>query len=1778
MESTIETTNLMPIGTPKPIRPPIGSETAPVAHSEEYVEDKASKYDLALGDSSPGFEAVLTNLKNTNVETQARLVEEQDKLKTRKEKAQLIADLSMELKSQGKPLDQQTFDFILNLSASDLEERRTNPKWGANDAYAKHVANLGSRDPYLWQKFFLTKEDEETYHKVRDIAEGHIAWREDVYDVVNDLEAEMGGKSVPGTIYEYGEQWLVPFASYFNKRSTVRSDNVGSIFLGSNLEEQYRYLNTLPLEQRRQVFSEAVREIKEDNLLDAIEFARGALEYSRNAAVVDNAFTGLEIATTLPVGAIGKAGKAVKGVKGAKAVAKQDNVLDLMIKGGLDEKVADDVMPEGVKIAAKKLVDSIKASKTGHTPAPMAPRNSKKPPPGDSPGGGAVYLGKNSKGNAVWERKNGNRIEVLPNGMKRSEIPNLLHGPGFTEESKRLDIFEVVTDKTFTSVDRVIERYGVLKGSVDDTVSSEIAMRDLVEATDPTNPNLASDTLASTGKSAEGAAMKAAKINEIEKMPEPPQTTRGRVELESLVPTAMSPQASKVPGQRITKITNALATRINDVMKRVDSVLNDAIKGSSSMATRFSSKEMYDKALAVAKADYEKMYPDTNDAILDVSFNIPDDSLTNTFDLYTFLGTAEKTLFAARSHAWNAATKIYNLKKGSFDIVQFGQEFVIRIKTVADETKLNDLLIPTDGSNTTPTGIVNTFLGYFRTTNDLVSKTNMLNRNAVTHGYSALQSQIAEVGDLIAKVKRIPGAMNRFERVLRAGLHETREIKVNRRNRLTGKMEEKIEKQPGVEWDMAGFERKYMLLNGGRMPSETEILAYEVYKRLNNFDYTLRNLDLYRDTARLGVSDWRFKAWVPDEEGAEQLGWTMDFHAKQVDELPYDSEIPAKFAIYDETGRAGMIENVRGASPEIREYVKGLKEQGYRILQVHAPDLKPLQDVLKYDGVVNFVLVKEAQSSPLKLQMIPKKYGGHRIPDEPFFIKQPRLKQASKKVKKSDGSYEDVLENEKVYEGDITVAGVHSEAKAREMIPLLEQARQLYLKGNLGDFNKLVAGSLGRDPKRLWDDFKEGVLNPDETFYTVKTGQGVNDTQAFKEYVKNIPNFVDSIDSPYNTMRQVNKKFAGLKSPDLFSYEKIGAGEGNPVFKFKTATYIDPIEAMTTSMSTLMKNRAFSDYVTHSVTSWVEEFGDLLNVNIDQLRNNPLHYLHNPQWIDKPVQRDRLAAAKNARAAVMNLIGTRSDLQNNIEWVKGKVIDAVYTSLGDRASAKVADWLLPGVSDPVAYIRATAFHLKLGLFNPVQIWAQGQTFFHMTAVTGNPLRAGQAFVGGHYMQAALHTENEAIIKHIANLAAKTGWGSADEFMESFNVLKSTGLHKIEGEHGWVDSTLDPQVFKGVFSKFLDKGTIFFKGIEKNIRLGSWNIAYKEWKKANPGKALTKKEDIRSVLNRQNDLSLNMTSANSAALQKGIFSVPTQFFGYQMRILDQMLGKRLTAAEKARVFGMYSMVYGVPIGSTMGMAAPWYEDIISAAEQNGVKFDEGAGQLFFQGALSFLTEAAFGDELNPSRRYGPGGFEFIKNLIDNDFGQDGLVTLAGASTGIFMDAARWMQPALTTLWSQTMDSEDEQLPLEPQDFIDAFRSITTVSNGVKAYMALNYSAYFTRDGAKILEADETDAVAIALFGLTPSSIEKMYRQMDFIKEDREAIDSLKKEYVKNVRRALRAESPSDRALYMKRARIIAQSARLDTKEKGVWLRQALKDDEMLVHKMDEEFLKLIEKRK
>jgi hypothetical protein len=251
--------------------------------------------------------------------------------------------------------------------------------------------------------------------------------------------------------------------------------------------------------------------------------------------------------------------------------------------------------------------------------------------------------------------------------------------------------------------------------------------------------------------------------------------------------------------------------------------------------------------------------------------------------------------------------------------------------------------------------------------------------------------------------------------------------------------------------------------------------------------------------------------------------------------------------------------------------------------------------------------------------------------------------------------------------------------------------------------------------------------------------------------------------------------------------------------------------------------------------------------------------------------------------------------------------------------------------------------------------------------------------------------------------------------------------------------------------------------------------------------------------------------------------------------------------------------------------PWYGDIKEYAENDlGLTVDEGAWQLFFDGALSFITEGITGDPYNPGKRYGPGGLELLKTVFDEGPSEDTLLSILGASASIFGDAVRWAMPAVTSAWSQVWNDEDSQVPLQQQEFIDAFRSISTVNNAVKAYMAYYAHSYYTRDGQKIADATDTDAIMAAIFGLTNSHIEKMYQQMEELREDRAAREILQKEYLSAMRDAARASNEEDRKKLYRKAKIYLKSANLTTREAAGWFSRAVRGDEELYLQIDREY--------
>jgi len=87
---------------------------------------------------------------------------------------------------------------------------------------------------------------------------------------------------------------------------------------------------------------------------------------------------------------------------------------------------------------------------------------------------------------------------------------------------------------------------------------------------------------------------------------------------------------------------------------------------------------------------------------------------------------------------------------------------------------------------------------------------------------------------------------------------------------------------------------------------------------------------------------------------------------------------------------------------------------------------------------------------------------------------------------------------------------------------------------------------------------------------------------------------------------------------------------------------------------------------------------------------------------------------------------------------------------------------------------------------------------------------------------------------------------------------------------------------------------------------------------------------------------NMTKASRSSLQTGVLSAPSQFLGYQLRILELMTGKRLSIADKARMFGVYGAAYGLPVSTGLVSVFPFTENIKTYALQHG--YVEGENKL------------------------------------------------------------------------------------------------------------------------------------------------------------------------------------------------------------------------------------------
>ncbi len=1143
------------------------------------------------------------------------------------------------------------------------------------------------------------------------------------------------------------------------------------------------------------------------------------------------------------------------------------------------------------------------------------------------------------------------------------------------------------------------------------------------------------------------------------------------------------------------------------------------------------------QALGAARREAERIfrvqYPQLNDAVNSIVPSNAADNLGNVEYVSVRLGNrATSELFDNELFARMAAKDIYNLSE--YEVKQQGNKYFIEVKRAVDETAdsvREALAFQTTGQ--TPATLANTFIPFLRSKDDKVARNLSDAMKVVTYGSSGMVNRIKSVASEVGNIPRAD----------RRNLGRFLQIQRDADNPVTGLR--------GVfSRNLGEFEQQFQAAIGTR-PTEAQAKAYFSYIQINDIDWTARNLSIYRDKTRKGLQLFDLelkglKSKAPFVEG--KVVDAINFDAKERTNIILWDPNPANIRVVpnNNQGRRAIAE-LEGSNPRIIQ----VSQNGEESIR----GMPGIADVLPEGQFSYVVSLRDVKSSPLPFKQIPYRPGGHVEYPNGFFVRQPVIRR---------GTYGG--DEQHVYYGDRNAYQFQTQAQAQRYGMAMERARQLRAAGDEAGLRAFLANNLPmsyQDFTGMFDPDRGGIFDLNTPFYYTPNGVRVADAHNLAE---GRPNFVKKSDSSYNLYDEVNLKFATERGETLNTIVETGS-DNAPYFALRQADLVDPFITMNNAAQTLMRGRFIDDLKIKAAEEFATEFADILDATDEQLRS-PIAMLFDAPFKKGIQDKRRLAAAKNVRRSMKEFLVTKSDVDVAFEWFNQRVADSIYENVGPGRILNT--WELARTKNPLTFARSVAFHAKLGILNPVQLFLQAQTLTHVTSLEG-PVRAGKSMIAARISDMTAINPNKVIHDDLAKKAASVGW-KPREFLEANEGLAKSGFGRVGGEVAVLDDLQGPNISGGALDAAKEWSTLFFTKGERAVRKTAYFAAYDRWRTANPRLAFDNAAQA-EVLARADLLSVNMSRASNASWQTGVISIPTQFFAYQARLMEQFWGARLSPAEKLRAFTGYSLTYGVPVGglgfATGGVGWPIHEEISKGLLERGIDPDQNAiASVVEKGLIQTLWRVIGEEDHNFAERYGPGGLSFLKDLVKGDKGT--FETLAGVAGSVWGDALLKMSPIAYDLVALASDSDDHW-PIAQQNFTEAMSVVSTFNNAHKAYIALNWGKYISKNGVVMQDnVNGWDAMFTALTGTMPQSHSDFWLMVELERESKAAKREIKKQVLKWYRLGHRAETVEERDKHYNMGRTIMLGGDFDAFERQALTMESYEGQESAILDMERRF--------
>jgi hypothetical protein len=349
--------------------------------------------------------------------------------------------------------------------------------------------------------------------------------------------------------------------------------------------------------------------------------------------------------------------------------------------------------------------------------------------------------------------------------------------------------------------------------------------------------------------------------------------------------------------------------------------------------------------------------------------------------------------------------------------------------------------------------------------------------------------------------------------------------------------------------------------------------------------------------------------------------------------------------------------------------------------------------------------------------------------------------------------------------------------------------------------------------------------------------------------------------------------------------------------------------------------------------------------------------------------------------------------------------------------------------------------------------------------------------------------------------------SSDEFIASHKEMKRRGFDLIEDSNALVDDVIDTPLFKSGPGKMLDTGRFFFDQAEKFVRTTAWHTAFLEYKRANPNTRLLS-GDYAKIANRADDLGANMLRNSNSVAQKGLLSVPMQFFTYQQRLAELFLGKRIPFKDKMKAFAVYSAAYGIPTAAGAATMVPFYESFKEAMISRGQEYDENfVTSTLSGGVVKGILQAMTGEEYAVSEAYGPVGLTQFRDMFED---ATMLEILGGASFSITGDFLKALSPML---WhAEGLFHADPQAgyKLTSDDWLDLASNVSTFNYFRRFASATETGKYMTRNDIPITNLDTRASQVLHMLRIDKQNVLDTFSRMKIMKSEKEALAQVQKE--------------------------------------------------------------------